>query len=307
VARSLDLDELVEHWTLLDDEQELIAGKRGPTRLGFALLLKFYTRLGQFPRGRGELPDEAVEFVARQVGVEPTELGFYEWAGRTIEYHRAQIRGHLGFRECSVADADKLTEWLAANACEAERRPELVRDELLVRCRAERIEPPAPGRIDRIVRSALRQAEQALIGRIVGRMPADNTARLRALISMDVPDDDTGEDSVLALIKSVPGNVSLDSMLTEIRKLRAVRSVGLPGGLFADVAPRVVASWRARATVESPSHLRDHPEPLMLTLLAALYAMSCTRRSPAASRPCASWCTSSRPRARCTGARCRPR
>jgi hypothetical protein len=176
----------------------------------------------------------------------------------------------LGFRECSVADADKLTEWLAANACEAERRPELVRDELLVRCRAERIEPPAPGRIDRIVRSALRQAEQALIGRIVGRMPADTTARLRALIAMDVPDDDTGEDSVLALIKSVPGNVSLDSMLTEIRKLRAVRSVGLPGGLFADVAPRVVASWRARATVESPSHLRDHPEPLMLTLLAAL-------------------------------------
>jgi integrase len=27
----VDLDELVEHWTLLDDERELIAGKRGPT------------------------------------------------------------------------------------------------------------------------------------------------------------------------------------------------------------------------------------------------------------------------------------
>lgn len=31
------------------------------------LLLKFYTRAGRFPRGRDELPDEAVEFVARQV------------------------------------------------------------------------------------------------------------------------------------------------------------------------------------------------------------------------------------------------
>lgn len=28
--------------------------------------------------------------------------------------------------------------------------------------------------------------------------------------------------------------------------------------------------WRARAMVESPSHLRDHPAPLRLTLLAAL-------------------------------------
>jgi hypothetical protein len=34
---------------------------------------------------RGGVPDEAVAFVARQVGVEPTELGFYEWTGRTIE------------------------------------------------------------------------------------------------------------------------------------------------------------------------------------------------------------------------------
>ena len=39
MARALDLDELVEHWTLPDDERELIGGKRGPTRFGFAHLL----------------------------------------------------------------------------------------------------------------------------------------------------------------------------------------------------------------------------------------------------------------------------
>ncbi|WP_434740048.1 DUF4158 domain-containing protein [Micromonospora sp. SH-82] len=55
----------------------------------------------------------------------------------------AQIRAHLGFRECTVADAEKLTRWLAAAVCEAERRPELVRDEMLSRTRAERVEPPA--------------------------------------------------------------------------------------------------------------------------------------------------------------------
>jgi len=55
------VDELVEHWTVLEDEQQLVAGKRGATRLGFALLLQFYTRLGRFPRGRSELPQEAVD------------------------------------------------------------------------------------------------------------------------------------------------------------------------------------------------------------------------------------------------------
>jgi hypothetical protein len=85
-------------------------------------------------------------------------------------------------------------------------------------------------------------------------------------------DDDTagGEPSALSLIKSVPGNVSLESMLTEIGKLDAVRAIGLPGAVFTGVAPKVVAAWRARAAVEAPSHLRTHPEPLKLTLLAAL-------------------------------------
>jgi hypothetical protein len=94
----MELDELVEHWTLLVDEQELIAGERASTRLGFALLLKFYVRLGRFPRGRSELPDEAVAFVAKQAGVPPGELGFYEWSGSTTGYHRSQIRAYLGFR-----------------------------------------------------------------------------------------------------------------------------------------------------------------------------------------------------------------
>ena len=48
--------------TLLDDEQDLVAGKRGATRLGFALVLKFYIRHGRFLRGRAELPADAVEF-----------------------------------------------------------------------------------------------------------------------------------------------------------------------------------------------------------------------------------------------------
>ena len=58
-------------------------------QIRFALLLKFYARSGRFPRGRGELADDAVAFVARQVGVPASDLGFYEWSERTFEYHRA--------------------------------------------------------------------------------------------------------------------------------------------------------------------------------------------------------------------------
>ncbi|MDX2936985.1 DUF4158 domain-containing protein [Streptomyces ipomoeae] len=179
----MDLDDLVEHWTLLKDEQGLGSGKRGATRLSFAVLLKFYTQYGRFPQGRFELPGEAVEFVARQVQVPAAELDVYEWSGRTVEYHRAQIRGHLDFRECSVADADKLTAWLAEHVACKERGPEQVRVELLARCRTESFEPPAPGRCDRIVGAALRAAEEMLTARISARLTVESTERIVVLVA----------------------------------------------------------------------------------------------------------------------------
>jgi alkylated DNA nucleotide flippase Atl1 len=279
------MDELVEYWTVLDDERDLIASKHGATRLGFALLLKFYTRHGRFPRGRGEFPDEVVDYVARQVRMAASSLGLYEWSGRTIERHRRDIRGHLGYRECSVADADKLTEWLATHVAHAERDVDRVRGELLKKMRQERIEPSTDGRVGRMVASALRTAEQQWFTRIGARLDLATTARVLALVGWDGEDVEDGTpqdadgleeeelDSVLTLIKAMPGNVSLDSMLTEIRKLNAIRAIGLPARLFADVAPKVLAGWRARAAVESPSHLRrrarSSPEAAV-TLLAAL-------------------------------------
>ena len=131
-----------------------------------------------------------------------------------------------------------------------------------------------------MVRSALHNAEETTwFDTIAARCGPVASARLLALIDAGTgpaadEDDDEDQDSVLALIKSVPGNVSLESMLTEIRKLTA-RAAPLPPGVFADVAPRVVSGWRARAAVESPSHLRrrlaNSPQSAV-TLLAALVA-----------------------------------
>jgi hypothetical protein len=137
---------------------------RGPTRLGFALLLKFYTRHGRFPAGRSEFPDEVVAFVARQVKIPAADLGF---------------------RVCSVADADKLADWLTGHVAHAERNPDRVREELVRRCRAERIEPPTAGGSLAWSRSALPNAEETWFDTIAVRCGADASARVLALIGED--------------------------------------------------------------------------------------------------------------------------
>jgi TnpA family transposase len=278
VVRELDQDELIDAWTIVGDEPRLIDGKRGPTRLGFAILLRFYSERGRFPRGRAEIPDEAIEYVARQVGVERTEIAFYDWSGRTIEYHRAQIRRALGFRECTVADADALTWWLVDEVTQVERSGERVREHLLAEIRRWKLEPPTAGRIDRIVASGLSRGEDVLFDRVLSRLSTEVVAKLVALVAPvgDEAGELEGGSAVLAAIRSDPGNVSLNTMLTEIAKLEAVREIGVPDGVFAEIGPKIVKSWRARAAVESPSHLRDHPLRVKLTLLAAL--LHCRRR-----------------------------
>jgi DNA-binding cell septation regulator SpoVG len=272
VGRNLGLDGVVDHFTLIGDELDLLRNKSGASRLGFAVLLKFVLWRGRFPRALHEMPDDAVAHLARQVRVAPGELASFDLAGRTAKRHRTDVRAYTGFRECSVTDADTLAAWLAEHVACVERRADRVREELHGRCRAELIEPPTPDRVSEIVRSALHQAEQTLLTRIADRIDRAVIARLLALIAAGA-EDDVAEENALALIKAAPGNVSLDTMLTEIAKLEEIRVVGLPADLFDGVAPKIVAGWRARAMVESPSHLREHPQPTKLALLCALLVL----------------------------------
>ena len=107
-----------------------------------------------------------VEFVARQLRAAPSDLASYEWTGRTVERHRAQIRKRLGFRECTVADADQLTAWLAENITERERRADRVHEELLAPVSAQANRTTPEGRADRVVRSALHIGEEAVSSRV---------------------------------------------------------------------------------------------------------------------------------------------
>jgi hypothetical protein len=70
-------DELVEHWTLLPRETELLTNKTGATRLGFAVLLKFFQLEAYFPQHASAVPTVAVEFIAKQVKVAPEQFEQY--------------------------------------------------------------------------------------------------------------------------------------------------------------------------------------------------------------------------------------
>ena len=60
MRREWELEELIACWT---QEFALLANKSGATRLGFAVLLKYFEQEARFPR-REDVPRAAVDFVA---------------------------------------------------------------------------------------------------------------------------------------------------------------------------------------------------------------------------------------------------
>ncbi len=253
-------EDLVGSWTLVDEDWRLVGNKSGATRLGFALLLKFFELEARFPASIEEFPPAAVSYVAGQVRVDAGELADYDWGSRSIKYHRAQIRDTFGFREFSRGDEDKLAAWLAEEVCPVEMRDEQLREALAVRCRTERIEPP--GRPARIIGSARALFEKTFCERIVRHLGEECAARLEALA--------TTETVLLSELKADPGQVSLETLLREVDKLAAVKALDLPPRLFVDCSERLVEAWRARATRSYPSDLAAVARPVRLTLLAAL-------------------------------------
>ncbi|MFE9466818.1 DUF4158 domain-containing protein [Streptomyces virginiae] len=53
-------EDLIEVWTLLEDDMKRVRNKSGATRLGFALLLKFFEVEARFPESAKEVPAAAM-------------------------------------------------------------------------------------------------------------------------------------------------------------------------------------------------------------------------------------------------------
>ena len=138
VSPSRPQDDLLLGWTLVGEDWTLLGNKSGATRLGFAMMLKFFEMEARFARNPAEFPAEAVSYVAEQVGVAGAVLGAYDFSERTAKRHRVQIREAFGFREFTRVDESRMTEWWVGEVCPFEVREPVLTEALLGRCRHER-------------------------------------------------------------------------------------------------------------------------------------------------------------------------
>jgi hypothetical protein len=286
MKRQWDIEELIEHLTLVEEDLPVLASKTGSTRLGCALLLKCFQYEGRFPPTRSDIPRTIVEYVARQLKLDAALFAQYDWEGCTIKGHRTQIREHLSFREATVLDTEEMKRWLISEKLAFDQNIEHLKEVVTKRFRELKIEPATADRMERLIRSACTTYEQTLFAEIMQRLPLSTRTLLDDLLTRStilaeqeeqLPDDEPAQTTSQARqipitwqdLKTNPGAVGLESVLHEIDKIRVLTQLALPADLFEQVSPKVVTLYRQRAAIDTLYELRRHPDATRYTLLAA--------------------------------------
>lgn len=276
MKRNWTTDELIDHWTLLPDERTFVEGVyTAPNQLGVAVLLKSFQYLGRFPQYQVDIPASVIDFVARQLNIQVTAFAAYGWTSRTVDRHRRLIRQRLGFRAASTRETNEVAAWVQQQIMPHQRNLDALKTAFYTRCRAVQIEPPTPGRVERLLRSALRTYELAFCQTINDRLTPAMRNHLDALLIVP-PDSDSdttpmgaGRVSPLQQLKQDAGALSVESVITEGEKLGRIRALTLPATLFAGMSFKILDGYRQRVGAEDLTELRRHPPAVRYTLLAA--------------------------------------
>ena len=122
VKPNWDTEELIEHWTLLPQELELVRNKIGGNQIGFALLLKYFQLFAKFPDNSSSIPKVIISYIASQLNLTESAYSDYDSKGRSARVYRAEIRGLFNFRVATVTDSEQMSDWLIKEILPSEQK-----------------------------------------------------------------------------------------------------------------------------------------------------------------------------------------
>jgi hypothetical protein len=257
-------EDLVEHFLLTPGELELVLKSRGDAnRCGLALLLKTLPHLGYLPDRLDEIPPELREFVAGQIRLLWDWSASYPWHSSTFDYHLAQVREATGWRFATAADKEALESWLRQHGAYQAHTDELLLAAACLRLRSLRIELPTESELERVVSAALNGFYQDVHRQIADGTPADARTRIDELLKVVEP----ATVSALEQLKADPGKPGIDNLNGEIGKLQIIRAVGLSSEAFSGLPWKVLQLLKRRATNETATEMREHPDLIRYGLM----------------------------------------
>jgi TnpA family transposase len=261
------MEELEEIWTLQPDELTLLDNRTKENKLGFALIFKYFQITSFFPKEISDIPKAIIFHIAKQINVASKIAQSYKWNKKSFEAYRRQIRDYLGFRKFRKEDIYKIKKWLMDIVLlEGNQSIPYLQDKIYKYLNENKIEPFSSDQSEKYIFSALNTFEKELFEKISKSLTRNNKKFLLDLVVAQ--DKHSAEAYYLRHLKEDAGNVSLESILEEVKKINRIVEIGLPASLFKNIPHRVLEKYKARIMSERPGEIRDHSDPIKYATLA---------------------------------------
>ena len=255
---------MLRHYTLADDDLEIVRARRRPhNRFGFALQLCALRYPGRLLAPGEVIPLAVTRFLAAQLGMRPDDLAGYATREETRHEHLAALREIYGYKMFAGRGARDLKIWLE-DAAEAARSNEDLARRFVEQCRATQTIFPGITVIERLCAEALVAAERRIDARIGGRLDDAMRARLDALLTEDAGGSVT-RFVWLRQFETWQNSADMNRLLDRLEYLRAL---ALDRGILADVPPHRVARLRRQGERYFAGDLRDISGDRRLAILA---------------------------------------
>lgn len=143
------------------------------------------------------------------------------------------------------------------------------------RLRNLKIEPPTPERMDRIVSSAVSAFEKKLFKSINNSIPSESRSLIDDLIvELEQKENKKDQNDItFSFLRSDPGRICLQTTFNELKKLRVIKALKIPEGIFAEIPPHALKKDKQRVSSELLGEVRRHPDDVKYSLLSIFFWM----------------------------------
>lgn len=261
-------EELDGFWTLHPEEFKLLKNKSEKTRLSFVFMLKYFQAFCRFPNNQETIPPSIILHMAKQIGVtQPNFIKGNSFSSSVSKTHRQQIRDFLGFRLSTEKDVPLFINWLVEKILpDGKDSISFLQEKSYSYFQEAKVEPFSLMKIDRHICSALTIFENNLFLKIFKSLDHNKKRSLLDLVAAQ--DKQSADTYYLRHLKEDAGNVSLESILEEVKKISRIAEISLPASLFKSIPHRILEKYKARIMSERPSEIRDHKDPIKYATLA---------------------------------------
>lgn len=273
--------QLARYFYLDDLDLSFVKRRRGDyTRLGCAIQLCTVRFLGTFLANPIDVPPNCVAYVAAQLGnTYPEQLPLYLERRTTRFEHTREIKDFYGYHDFNDQPYNfRLVRWVYTRAWLSAERPSVLFDLATAWLVERKILLPGASVLARLI-ARVRGRTNKRVWNILSRLP---DIRQREHLESLLTHPDGSHRTLLDHLRQSPTRVSVPSLVEALRRLEAIRALGLGQLDLSKVPASRVAVLARHATAATAQTLRRMPEQRrMATLLAFAHVLEATAQDDA--------------------------